>query len=235
MLEDAPSHGSVRNVRPVRRGFPHVRRSLARYENPGQCTARMTRLCITIRIGALLVVCIASMVARTRGPSPRATVTAWKPRIAGGESYGFHPDLVTGALTRILDRFAHPAPNTLADLDAYRGLARRRPFSRATADTSGSRHAARHLPGLVSEDIVFPSLHEPIEATFRQRYLTDYRETHTVYARRIRPSSAQRGPRLLYLHGCMQPIGCNDGERRPAVAVGIDVHRCRRSGSRRAP
>lgn len=61
------------------------------------------------------------------------------------------------------------------------------------------------LPGLVSEDIVFPSLHEPIEPTFRRRYQTDYRETHTVYARRISPSSARRRPRLLYLHGYMQP------------------------------
>ena len=61
------------------------------------------------------------------------------------------------------------------------------------------------LPGLVSEDVVFPSLHEPIEPRFRRRYLTEYREAHTVYARRIRPATARSRPRLLYLHGYMQP------------------------------
>jgi hypothetical protein len=60
----------------------------------------------------------------------------------------------------------------------------------------------------VSEDVVFPSLHEPIEPRFRRRYLTEYREAHTVYARRIRPATARSRPRLLYLHGYMQPESC---------------------------
>jgi hydroxymethylpyrimidine/phosphomethylpyrimidine kinase len=52
---------------------------------------------------------------------------------------------------------------------------------------------------------VFRSLHVPIEPRFRRRYREHYRETGTVYARRIRPAAARRRPRLLYLHGYMQP------------------------------
>jgi pimeloyl-ACP methyl ester carboxylesterase len=117
-----------------------------------------------------------------------------------------HPDEVTGALSQILQRFACPTQNTLADLDAYRGLSLDA-FFRAPGELPTARVTRRWcLPRLVvSEDVVFPSLYEPIEPRFRQRYLDDYRETHTVYARRIRPLSARRRPRLLYLHGYMQP------------------------------
>jgi acetyl esterase/lipase len=118
-----------------------------------------------------------------------------------------HPDDVTGALSQLLQYFAHPAENTLAQLEAYRGLSLDA-FLRAPGALPAARVTTRwRVPGLVSEDVVFPSLYEPIEPTFRRRYLADYRETHTVYARRLRPSSAsaRRRPRLLYLHGYMQP------------------------------
>ena len=52
---------------------------------------------------------------------------------------------------------------------------------------------------------MFRSLHVPLEPKFNQRYLRDYRETARVYARRIRPAAARRRPRLLYLHGYLQP------------------------------
>jgi pimeloyl-ACP methyl ester carboxylesterase len=58
---------------------------------------------------------------------------------------------------------------------------------------------------MVSEDIVFPSPHEPIEPGFRQRYNAEYAEIHTVYARRIRPAGTRSRPRLIYLHGYLQP------------------------------
>lgn len=116
-----------------------------------------------------------------------------------------HPDDVTGALSRLLQMFARPTLNTLADLDAYRALPldalfpapQRVPVARVTTRW--------RIPGVVSEDIVFTSLHEPIEPGFRRRYLTEYAETNTVYARRIRPLSARDRPRLLYLHGYLQP------------------------------
>ena len=117
----------------------------------------------------------------------------------------FHPDQVTGALSQILSGFAHPSTNTLTDLAAYRGLPMKTLFPEPER-VPAARVAPRwRLPGLVSEDVIFPSLHKPIEPKFRRRYSTDYVETHTVYARRIRPDSARRRPRLLYLHGYMQP------------------------------
>jgi pimeloyl-ACP methyl ester carboxylesterase len=116
-----------------------------------------------------------------------------------------HPDDVTGVLSQALQLFAHPSRNTLTDLDAYRGLPREELFP-APGRVRGARVTTRwRLPGIVSEDIVFPSLHRPIEKGFRRRYRSEYRETQLVYARRIRPRSARRRPRLLYLHGYLQP------------------------------
>jgi hypothetical protein len=90
-------------------------------------------------------------------------------------------------------------------LDAYRGLSLGALFP-APRHIPEARVLPRwRLPGLVSEDVIFPSLHRPIEPKFRRRYQSEYPETHTVYARRIRPARARRRPRLLYLHGYMQP------------------------------
>jgi acetyl esterase/lipase len=116
-----------------------------------------------------------------------------------------HPDILAGAVSRILHQFADPAPNTLADLVAYRGLPPAALFPAPTQTPAVRVKTRWSVPGLVSEDLVFPSLHEAIEPRFRQRYLAQYPETHTVYARRIRPEGAQQRPRLLYLHGYLQP------------------------------
>jgi pimeloyl-ACP methyl ester carboxylesterase len=116
-----------------------------------------------------------------------------------------HPDEVTGALSRILGRFSRRSLNTLADLDAYRGLPTELLFPEPQEVPVARVSTRWRLPGLVSEDVIFPSLHQPIEPRFRRRYSNEYRETHTVYARRIRPLGARRRPRLLYLHGYMQP------------------------------
>lgn len=117
----------------------------------------------------------------------------------------FHPDSLTGAVADILQWSAPPSLNTLADLGAYRNLSLDALFPSPT-ETPAVRVSRRwSVPGLVSEDLVFPSRHEPIEPRFRRRYLAHYRETHAVYARRIRPDTAQQRPRLLYLHGYLQP------------------------------
>jgi pimeloyl-ACP methyl ester carboxylesterase len=51
----------------------------------------------------------------------------------------------------------------------------------------------------------FPSLHEPLEPDFRRYYHARRRRIHTVYARRLRPDADSGRPRLLYIHGYMQP------------------------------
>jgi pimeloyl-ACP methyl ester carboxylesterase len=116
-----------------------------------------------------------------------------------------HPDEVTGALSDILQFIATPTRNTLADLDVYRGRSLEALFP-APGATPDARVTTRwRMSGTVSEDIVFPSQHEPIEPGFRQRYLAEYPEIHTVYARRIRPAGVHGRPRLVYLHGYLQP------------------------------
>jgi dienelactone hydrolase len=116
-----------------------------------------------------------------------------------------HPDVVVGALSEILQQVANPVTNTLADVGAYAGrpLGELFPAPHRLPEVSVTRRW--QLPGMVSEDLAFRSLHEPIEPRFRRRYRESYRATHRVYARRIRPASAGRRPRLLYLHGYMQP------------------------------
>lgn len=100
---------------------------------------------------------------------------------------------------------ANPVSNTVADLDVYggRSIAELFPEPQRLPAVTVSRRW--RLPGLVSEELRFTSAHAPLEPKFRRRYLEQYRETQTVYARRIRPAWAQRRPRLLYLHGYMQP------------------------------
>jgi dienelactone hydrolase len=116
-----------------------------------------------------------------------------------------HADDITGLLAGVVHRFGHPEVDTLGDIAAYEGLPIEKLFP-APARTPAVRRRRRwRLPGLVSEDIVFESPHEPLEPRFARRYRDEYAESHTVYARRIRPAGSKRRPRLLYLHGYMQP------------------------------
>lgn len=138
-----------------------------------------------------------------RGPVvPRRTGT--RPAATDGSGLP-HADLVTGALSEVLQYVARPVSNTLADLHVYGGrpLAALFPAPRQVPQMTVRRRW--RLPGLISEDLVFRSLHVPIEPKFRRRYLEQYRETHLVYARRIRPAGTERRPRVLYLHGYLQP------------------------------
>lgn len=116
-----------------------------------------------------------------------------------------HADHIAGGLTKVLLRIARPVENTLRDASAYAGLRPDELFP-APANTPTVAVTPRWwVPGLVSEDLVFRSPHEPLEAKFRRRYREEYPETHVVYARRIRPTGTRRRPRLFYLHGYMQP------------------------------
>ena len=116
-----------------------------------------------------------------------------------------HADLVVGGLSRVLRRLAQPVRNTLDDAGIYSGRSLEELFPAPSRVPEVTVTARWRVPGVVSEDLVFDSQHEPLEPKFRRRYWRDYGETHRVYARRIRPASARARPRLLYLHGYMQP------------------------------
>jgi len=128
-------------------------------------------------------------------------------RVTGAEYRLLHPDVVTGVLSEVVELVRHPVVNTLADVGVYTGLPLETLFPAPPRIPDVQVRTRWRLPGLVSEDLVFRSLHVPLEPKFRRHYREHCRETHRVYARRIRPATAGRRPRLLYLHGYMQPEG----------------------------
>lgn len=116
-----------------------------------------------------------------------------------------HLDHIAGGLTKIVFQFARPVRNTLAEAVAYEGRDLAELFPEPGTQPAVQVTRRWQVPGIISEDLVFRSAHEPISPGFRARYQAAYPELHTVYARRIRPTAARQRPRLLYLHGYMQP------------------------------
>ena len=116
-----------------------------------------------------------------------------------------HLDDLAGALARVIQVLRPTARNTLDRLGVYEGKSLDTIFPAPRLVPRVERRARWRLPGLVSEDLSFRSLHEPLEPVFRRYYKARPRPNHTVYARRIRPDTPSSRPRLLYLHGYMQP------------------------------
>jgi len=116
-----------------------------------------------------------------------------------------HPDDVIGALARVPAFFRARVQNTLDRVGAYEGLDVETLFPAPREVPAVRRRRRWALPGLLSEDLRFDSLHDPIEPEFRSHYQARRRRIHSVYARRIRPDSARGRPRMLYIHGYMQP------------------------------
>jgi pimeloyl-ACP methyl ester carboxylesterase len=139
----------------------------------------------------------------TRKRKPRARRRRAVARPGGGAI--LHPDLVIGGLSEILQGVAHPVANTLADVGTYVGRPLEELFPAPAAVPAVTVTRRWRVGGVLSEDIAFRSLHVPLDPKFQRRYLRSYRETRRVYARRIRPAAARGRPRLLYLHGYMQP------------------------------
>ena len=116
-----------------------------------------------------------------------------------------HADEVTGALARVLQLLRPRARNTLDRLGAYEGVGLETLFPAPGRVPEVTRRRRWRLARLESEDLVFRSLHDPLEPDFRRYYHARRRRIHTVYARRIRPGAYPGRPRLLYIHGYMQP------------------------------
>jgi pimeloyl-ACP methyl ester carboxylesterase len=117
-----------------------------------------------------------------------------------------HLDDLAGVVAGVAQRLAPRSRNTIDALRAYETQSIEALFpppARVPADARVRRRWA--LPGMVSEDISFASLHEPLDPGFRLRYERDDVEAHTVWARRLRPAGSGARPRLLYIHGYMQP------------------------------
>jgi dienelactone hydrolase len=116
-----------------------------------------------------------------------------------------HPDDLVGVIATVAHRLAPPpAENTVDELVAYE--------SRSLDDLFPAPHRVPVVEvkrrwqafGVESDLAWFPSLHQPLPPRFARRY-RGYRENHTVWMRWIRPASGAGRPRLVYLHGFMQP------------------------------
>jgi pimeloyl-ACP methyl ester carboxylesterase len=117
-----------------------------------------------------------------------------------------HPDDLVGALSNVAHALRPGSTNTLPALRGYEETDFEALFPAPTEAPREVRLRRRwRLAGVVSEDISFPSAYEPLDAAFRRRYEREYVENHTVWARRLRPSGCEDRPRLLYIHGYMQP------------------------------
>jgi hypothetical protein len=118
-----------------------------------------------------------------------------------------HLDDLAGALARAAGVLLRRPRirNSLDQLHAYEGLPVETLFPAPEQLPEVRLRRRWRLPGLVSEDLSFRSLHDPLEADFRRHYHARRRRIHTVYARRLRPSPGRSRAQLLYIHGYMQP------------------------------
>lgn len=114
-------------------------------------------------------------------------------------------DDIAGTLVRPLQLLRGRPRNTLGRLVVYEGLGREVLFPAPDRLPVVRRRNRWSLRGLDSEDLRFASLHDPIEPLFKAHYHARQRRIQTVYARRLRPKTAMGRPRLLYIHGYMQP------------------------------
>lgn len=116
-----------------------------------------------------------------------------------------HPDEVIGALARAASWVRPRVQNTLDRATAYEGVGIHRLFPAPERVPVVRCRTRWRAGGLVSEDLRFASLHDPLEPVFQRYYHARRRRIHTVYARRIRSDAHAARPKLLYIHGYMQP------------------------------
>lgn len=114
-------------------------------------------------------------------------------------------DDVAGLLVRPLQLLRARPRNTIDRLSVYEGVPREELFPAPGRLPRVRTRERWSRPGFENEDLTFASLHEPIEPHFKEHYHARSRRIQTVYARRIRPRGSEGRPRLLYIHGYMQP------------------------------
>jgi hypothetical protein len=118
-----------------------------------------------------------------------------------------HPDQVVGQLSRLLLRVANPVDNTLGNLGVYLGRPAGELFPAPRRTPEVTIASRWRLPGLLSEDLTFTSLHEL--PTFRRRYTAQYKTR--VYAPSGGDSAQARGcvPARLHAAGDLrQELRC---------------------------
>ncbi|MEM7435642.1 MAG: alpha/beta hydrolase family protein [Myxococcota bacterium] len=114
-------------------------------------------------------------------------------------------DDIAGRIVRIPQLLGSRPRNTIERLGAYDGRSLAELFPEPAKLPAVRARRRWALPGFESEDLVFDSLYEPIEPQFARHYHERRRRIQTVYAKRVRVRGAAERPRLIYIHGYMQP------------------------------
>jgi acetyl esterase/lipase len=116
-----------------------------------------------------------------------------------------HLDDLAGLVVKVAQRIARPpTENSVADFAAYEARSLDELFPAPDRVPVVNVKRRWRALGVESDLAWFPSEHRPIEPRFARRY-EGYRANHTVWTRWLRPAGAEGRPRLVYLHGFMQP------------------------------
>ena len=99
---------------------------------------------------------------------------------------GFHLDAVTGGLARLAQVFRPRVRNTLDAVHVYEGRSIEELFPAPKGLPAVRWNPRWRVPGMESEQLSFPSQHDPLEPAFRAHYHGRRRRIHTATARRLR-------------------------------------------------
>jgi len=115
------------------------------------------------------------------------------------------PDDLTGAAAHLIHRLGRKPQDTRADLDHLRRAGFEAMF-RVPVQPIEVQVRQRFGVGLATrDDLSWDSAYRPIAPGYARQYADEYIPLHRAVARRIRPKNAGRRPRLIYIHGYMQP------------------------------
>ena len=114
-------------------------------------------------------------------------------------------DQSLGFLSQYMHFPCPPHPDTLDQLEAYTDLPVGTLFPPPPADPA--IQIGRSMPwlGCRRELLQMPSAHRCLHPDYAARHATDYRNNHTLWARRISPIRSHHPDLLIYAHGWMTP------------------------------
>ncbi len=115
------------------------------------------------------------------------------------------PDDITGAAATLIHRFAADPPDTRADLVFLREAGVDAMFYPPVTDIAVEVTPRLGVGLATRQDLRWQSTYRPLAPGYQRRYLEQYKPLHQAVARRIQPKRAGTRPRLMYIHGYMQP------------------------------
>ena len=120
-------------------------------------------------------------------------------------SLGRALDQSLGFLSQYMHMACPPHPDTFDQIEAYTDLPVAEMFPPPPVDPA--IQVGRALPwlGCRRELLQMPSAHRCLHPDYADRHATDYRNNHTLWARRISPIRRRNQDLMIYAHGWMTP------------------------------